>query len=289
MRTFSIRVSEHSKQRIHEVTKARGLSLNALGKLIVYRTIELRQFPKQMRIGDKQPKAQRLDFKIERNELETFRTVCHEQGIKVSDLFRHYLRKPDELFQPYTNHFKNRQAEKSGKDYFQTPPALTNILIDNEPLDAAETILEPACGRGAIVDVLRSRGFRVEAFDKHFGEQPQDFFEFTPEQPVPVIITNPPFNYSMDFLEHAMRVSMKAIFLLPLDYLQGKARLERWYKSGEFHCSRVYVLSRRPLLNDDLQADGVARTGSITFAWFVFERGSGKTELIHLDGETMLI
>ena len=263
--------------------------MNALGKLIVFRTIELGQFPKQLRIGDKQPKTSRLDFKIERKQLERFRTICHEHGIKVSDLFRHYLRKPDELFQPYTNHFKNRQAAKTGRDYFQTPPAITEILLEVEKLDRNEPILEPACGNGAIVDVLRKHGFQVNAFDKYIGEHREDFFKFTPEQPVPVIITNPPFNSSMEFLEHAMRVSMKAIFLLPLDYLQGKARLERWYSSGEFHCSRVYVLSRRPLLNESLQADGVARSGSITFAWFVFERGTGSTELIHLNAEKILI
>ena len=289
MRTFSIRVSDHSKQKIYEATRARGLSLNAVGKLVVFRTVELGQFPKKMVKGDRQPKASRLDFKIERSELEKFRTICEEQGIKVSDLFRHYLRKPDQLFQPYTNHFKNRQAEKTGRDFFQTPPAITEKLLEVENLERNETILEPACGNGAIVDVLRKHGFTVEAFDKHIGTNRQDFFKFNPKTPVPVIITNPPFNSSMEFLEHAMRVSMKAIFLLPLDYLQGKARLERWYSSGEFHCSRVYVLSRRPLLNENLQAEGVARSGSITFAWFVFQRGKGSTELIHLNAESILI
>ena len=46
-----------------------------------------------------------------------------------------------------------------GNDLYETPEVATLALLRVEPLP--RTILEPACGRGAISKVLRSAGHRV--------------------------------------------------------------------------------------------------------------------------------
>ena len=50
-----------------------------------------------------------------------------------------------------------------GNDLYETPEVATLALLRAEPLP--RTILEPACGPGAIVRVLRGAGHRVIATD----------------------------------------------------------------------------------------------------------------------------
>ena len=46
---------------------------------------------------------------------------------------------------------------KSKSDFFETPYSMTWQLLENEKFDYNKSILEPACGNGAIVDILNDR------------------------------------------------------------------------------------------------------------------------------------
>ena len=95
-------------------------------------------------------------------------------------------------------------------DLYETPVWCTEALLPY--LNHDFNIWEPACGRGAIVKCLRSRGFDVLATDKmaHLGTgefTPDALWDFIKDSPVTAaqsflaktprsIVTNPPYKNS---------------------------------------------------------------------------------------------
>src|SRR5277367_5290169 len=80
-----------------------------------------------------------------------------------------------------------RFADLDGPDFFPTPRWATFALIDNERFDGI--IWEPACGDGAMSDVLVEGGYKVESsdlFDRGYGEIGHDFLK-TDRRPANII------------------------------------------------------------------------------------------------------
>ena len=116
-----------------------------------------------------------------------------------------------------------------GNDLYETPPCATLALLRAEKLP--KRIWEPACGRGAIVSVLRAHGHEVVASDLvdygvpvtapgYFG------VDFLLERRAPegtqAIVTNPPFRYATEFVEHALELCPRVIMLLRLAFLESE-------------------------------------------------------------------
>lgn len=79
------------------------------------------------------------------------------------------------------------------------------------------SILEPACGNGAIVKVLKEKGFaKIICYDKE-----TNFLKETKQYPY--IITNPPYSLAYEFIQKAKEIAYSEFaMLLPLSYLHGK-------------------------------------------------------------------
>ena len=104
-------------------------------------------------------------------------------------------------------------------------------------------IWEPACGRGAIANVLRAHGHRVICTDLvDYGADSTaiygvDFLRTT-ELPADVgcILTNPPFKIINKFIDHALRLCPQVIILARLALWESERRssvLEgRWAKTS---------------------------------------------------------
>lgn len=192
--------------------------------------------------------------------------------------------------QPGKN-FRARNSAKARKgDLYETPYSMTRQLLNVEHFSPGEMTLEPACGNGAIVRVLEEHGLKVFGFDIAQGV---DFLAMDYEdRPWAQIITNPPYSMALEFVLQAKRsCSHKFAFLLPLDYLHGQERFNRLFQDDEFPLARVWVFTRRPLLGDPLRDDGkFARTGTSTFAWFVWDRyHRGPAQLGHLDNQEFVL
>lgn len=168
-------------------------------------------------------------------------------------------------------------------DLYETPPIATKALLDVEQLPPS--IWEPACGRGAIVRVLRRRGRRVVTSDlAYYGDPPpdliRDFFDFTPETApagIGAIVTNPPFKDAARFVEHALTLCPKVIMLLRLAFLESQGRTNI-LEDGRL--ARVYVFRKRlPLMHRDGWT-GKRSTSTMAFAWFVWSvKHRGPTTL----------
>ena len=109
-------------------------------------------------------------------------------------------------------------------DYYPTPPDVTHALmrfLDFIPLE----IWEPACGNGAMSNVLAQYGHAVRSSDlRHtgYGEGGIDFLSADYE--CDAVITNPPFNISEQFIRHALRQARIVAMVLKSQYWHAKKR-----------------------------------------------------------------
>lgn len=185
--------------------------------------------------------------------------------------------------------YRASSSNRDRKDHYPTYYSLTEQLLEKE--EFPKILLEPCCGKfDAVGKVLREKGFSVESRDLWFGPRAEREDFLCRRESAPGIVTNPPLRLADDFLETALRiVEEKFAFLLPLDYVHGQARYNRFYRNG-IGLSKIYTFTRRPLFGADLREDGKYPTGSTTFSWFVFERDySGLPVLDWIDNHEYVL
>lgn len=153
------------------------------------------------------------------------------------------------------------------------------MLLDLEDFD--NNILEPACGVGHISKVLTNRGYNVvseDLVDRGFGSGNKNFLEresmFKGD-----IITNPPYKYAKEFIEHALRIipeGNKVVMFLKIQFLEGKARKELFRK---YPPKKIYISSSRIMC----AKNGIfnkSESSAVGYAWFIWEKGfKGNPEI----------
>lgn len=172
---------------------------------------------------------------------------------------------------------KCNRGQRNKSDFYQTPYSMTQALLEREDFDQYKTILEPACGEGAILEAIERYyspfGCSLQYFDINKGKR-IDFLKFNSK--VYYIITNPPYSLANEFILHAMKVCTdKFAFLLPLNYLQGQKRYDSniWHNDEYgFSLQTVYIFTRMPMLKDTIRNDGKFETGMQAYAWFVWQK-----------------
>jgi hypothetical protein len=182
-----------------------------------------------------------------RAELEATGKICQLESTLGSDgkyRPKRVFQNPPELRRPH--------------DYYPTPRHATEALLERERFTGL--VLEPACGDGAIVRVLRAQGYDVEATDLLDGH---DFFARTAR--VANIVTNPPHRHSLEFICHAKQIATRTIaMLLPVEFLHGRTRYEL-FQDRLFALKVVYVFSSRLRFGSDTDA-------TVGHAWYVWDR-----------------
>jgi len=158
----------------------------------------------------------------------------------------------------------NREAN----DFYPTPPRSTRAMLAEEEFEGE--IWEPACGDGAISEVLTAAGYSVRSsdlIDRGYGDVGVDFLRQSAR--VDNIVTNPPFKLAEEFVRHALKLSRRKVaFLCRLGWLEGKARRQLFLSTP---IARVWVHSSRvPMLRGGEQM--MANSGGmIAFAWYVWD------------------
>lgn len=119
---------------------------------------------------------------------------------------------------------------------------------------------------------ITRKGFEVIATDLAdygFGTPNMDFLKYDGEM-VDNIVTNPPFNIGTEFVLQAKKFARKKIAMLfPITFLASQERFEL-FQDKIFPLTSVYLFSQRI----SLYANGkkTKNGGTITFAWFVWDR-----------------
>ena len=164
-------------------------------------------------------------------------------------------------------------SSKDGLDFYCTPEEATIALLERE--EFIGSIWEPACGNGAISQVLKDYGHEVYSSDimyRGYGMAPPlDFLkgqllsEFTNN-----IITNPPFKLAKEFVLRALEVTDKKVAMfLRLAFLESQNRKEMFENTP---LAKVYVFSKRlTLYPGDMPIEEHKGSGSIAFCWMVWD------------------
>lgn len=155
--------------------------------------------------------------------------------------------------------------------FYETPEEATIALLEREQFKGS--VWEPACGKGAISQVLKSRGYwdilSTDLIDRGYGQQ-LDFLTEFKWQKRNNIITNPPFNLAKAFVLRALEATNgKVAMFLRLAFLESQSRKEMFENTP---LARVYVFSKRlTLYPRDMPKEERGGSGSIAFAWFVWD------------------
>jgi hypothetical protein len=160
-------------------------------------------------------------------------------------------------------------------DLYETPEVAVHALMREENLPHG--IWEPACGRGAIVRVLRAAGHHVHATDlvDRGLEDSTSGVDFTMEyrapQGVEAVITNPPFKLGAEFARRAIALVPRVYLLMRIDYYSSISREDLFEDGSGFREIHVFA-NRLPMMHRD-EWEGPRTTSNVTFAWFCWTRG----------------
>lgn len=194
----------------------------------------------------------------------------------------------DEI-QPVKKSYRASSKNRSKNDHYPTHPSLVWQLLEKE--EFPKEMIEPCCGKKSVItNILIDREFSVESYDLFYGD-PESRRDYLCEtRSFEGMVTNPPFSIAEKFIEKSLSVvKEKFALLLPLDYLHGYDRYLSLYE-GRTPLRTVYSLVRRPLFSDSVREDGKYRTGSTSFAWFVWEIGyKGKPMIDWIDNQMYVL
>jgi len=173
-----------------------------------------------------------------------------------------------------------RGRERNPRDFYRTPAWCVEALLEHEHL--MPVVYDPACGDGAILEVLQSsfhtvHGLELDASTALLASQALDTpiavgDYLDPDVVHPFrsdVVMNPPYKLAAEFVRAALQRSeprAKVCALLRLGFL-GSSR-KRIDLVGPGSCLKsVYVLAKRPSFTGD------SRTDASSYAWFVWQAG----------------
>ena len=134
--------------------------------------------------------------------------------------------------------------DRNKTDFYPTPSNVTEALMQVVDLKDCK-VLEPACGQMHMVEVLQKYAKEVDYFDKYdtFSGRIGDFLE-SENGGYDWVITNPPFNLSVEFIEHAISEhKCNVAMLLKSQYWHSAKRKKLFDKHKP---KGVYPLTWRP-------------------------------------------
>lgn len=149
-------------------------------------------------------------------------------------------------------------------ELYPTPPEVVDALLAKLTLRATDKFLEPCYGTGAIFDKIN-----LPSSQKSFAEIEVGIDYLTTSfSQQDVIITNPPFSLTEDFIRKSLSELAPdgtMVYLQRLNYLGSTKRLPFWFEIG--FPPKTPVIVPRPRFvkggND-----------SCEYAWFIWDKGS---------------
>ena len=132
------------------------------------------------------------------------------------------------------------------------------------------TVLEPACGRGYMIEVLKDYFDKSDCYDIYdygCGYQVIDFLE-RDWRDFHWIITNPPFNKAEAFIEKSTRMAQRGVaMLLRSNFAETVGRYNRLFSKNP--PSTIAQFSERvPMVKGRIDKKASTATA---YAWFVWE------------------
>jgi len=155
------------------------------------------------------------------------------------------------------------QNARHGSDFYETPPECTVALLRAWPV--VGPIWEPACGLGAISDVLEAHGHVVNSTDlRHtgYGTGGVDMLAMMPCR-YGAVITNPPFALAADFIRYIRAMHVPFALLLKGTFWHAKNRHALFLETGP---AAVMPMLWRPNMAPDR-----GKSPTMEFCWTVWD------------------
>jgi hypothetical protein len=168
---------------------------------------------------------------------------------------------------------KSEKARKS--DLYETPKSLVWKLMETDEFEANynKKVLEPACGRGVIVNELGKSYSKdqITYSDKmitSFNLRSIDFLK-TEKERYNYVITNPPFSLFDDFVMKAKEMAIEKIaFIGKVNFFGAYQR----YEKGVWdHLKHVYIFNRQVDYRGKIHEDGLFHVGGLVTGWFIWD------------------
>ena len=169
--------------------------------------------------------------------------------------------------------------ERQNDDYYATDHHALELLLDSLKRDGIELhkyIWECACGQGHLSDVLEKNGYITTNTDLVDRGYRNNFLQLDFLTTNTIfdgdILTNPPYKYAKEFVEHALDTlndGYYCIMFLKIQFLEGQARLNLFRK---YPPKYVYVNSARQscAMNGEFEK---YKATAICYCWFIWEKG----------------
>ena len=152
------------------------------------------------------------------------------------------------------------KGERRALDFYPTPPECTKALLKYLNLKPGTMVWEPAAGDGSMARVLTEHGCRVISTDIQTGT---DFLTAAlPDEKIEWIITNPPFNKSVEFIRHCAELERPFALLLKAQYWHSAKRKPLF---DEIRPTAILPLTWRP----DFSGQGASL---LDMQWTVWEQ-----------------
>lgn len=168
------------------------------------------------------------------------------------------------------------ENDRANNDFYATDPNSLKLFLNkyHKECTLSNKVWECACGLGSLSKVLKDYGYEVVSTDlieRGYGVGGVDFLSQNNKVDMD-IITNPPYQYAQEFVEHALDIQTegnKTIMFLKIQFLEGQKRLELFKKHPP---KAVYVHSKRQLCypNGDMTKK---ISSAVCYCWFVWEKG----------------
>lgn len=167
-------------------------------------------------------------------------------------------------------------------DYYATEPKAAEWLLKIEP-DLSDNIWECACGEHALSNIFINAGKNVRCSDiiaRCDNIEVLDFLSVTDPCHNFDIVTNPPYDKGLSFVEHALSLVDEGRYVcmfLKLSFLEGKERRKFYDKYPPI---RVWVSSSRiKCFRNGSMTDKYS--SAVCYAWFVWKKGFIGNPEIH--------
>lgn len=169
----------------------------------------------------------------------------------------------------------NPDAVREENDFYATNPKAMEVALPfMKTIGLNKKVWECACGQGHLSEVLKKNGYDVvssDLIDRGYGIGEINFLNCTKPWSGD-IITNPPFKYAEEFVEHGMSLiedGNKLVFFLKVQFLESKRRKLMFEKHP---LKYLLVYSERQQCAKDADFEHLNATTQC-YCWFVFEKG----------------
>ena len=172
----------------------------------------------------------------------------------------------------------------------QHRPEAVEALLEVETFKG--DIWENCAGQGHISETLKKYGYNVistDLIDRGYCAGGSDFFQYD-KTLAPNIVTNPPYKYGLEWVEHSLKLlpqGGKLALLLPIHFLESKKRKKMFLSTPPKYIyiftNRIYCAKNGEFYTYNEKGRKIKKSSAMGYAWYVWVKGDYQyPQVIHL-------